>query len=128
MLLEVIPRPKGSPRNLREFFITVRDEVLTDESRWCKMALGRAPFRTILYTDELPQACKVCLMGGVAFTDIFGRQYTDFARRWLDHTIKKLYPTRVPADYYLIAEAFNDHPDTTFEDIRKVLDRVIEEV
>ena len=104
-------------------------EVLTDESKWCK----GSPFNDLSGNPcSISNAVKCCLLGAteIALDDTnpwFGYL---LASRQLHENLRdgivKLYPNRcegirdVNTNGAVIA-LFNDHPDTTFEDIKKLL-------
>lgn len=46
----------------------------------------------------------------------------------LSHNIQLLYPTRSRGSELFTLDDFNDHPDTTIEDVRKVIEYAIREL
>lgn len=69
--------------------------------------------------------CKFCLVGGlVEIAD-----YVEHAREALVDTIRELYPDRgcdkTTSGLVYGASTFNDHPDTTYTDVRRVVETTI---
>jgi hypothetical protein len=86
-------------------------ELLSDESKWTKGAIAR----------DNGQPCPFnigecwCAIGAALYCDI-----DEVERARLDEVAKALFPDRVIGIFAMVAN-FNDHPDTTFEDVRRVL-------
>lgn len=97
-------------------------ELLTDESKWCKEALGRLADGTICEAANLSDAVSNCLLGAVC------KIYPDETPARIDLIQKlrkahhKLFPDR-SCEFQSIFE-FNDHPDTTFDDVQAVIKEV----
>jgi hypothetical protein len=85
-------------------------ELLSSPEKWTKGADARNSNGNIVYTNSDDASC-FCLRGAV----ILCRISLPTARTKLRAALTKLYPTF--SDYV----DFNDHPDTTFEDVQKVL-------
>lgn len=92
------PIPKCNFKSLQKLF--------NDEKRWIKCKLA----------NEEETAC--CLLGGLRY--IYPKNSTEIEYKLLI-TIQKLYPRQYPVTSILNVNTFNDHPDTTIKDIRKVI-------
>jgi hypothetical protein len=89
-------------------------EVLTDETKWIKgnYAVDAHGLRTPAYA---PTAVCFCIVGAVR------RCYDSdnpTAISALRDAARQLYPNRIGET----VSSFNDHPDTTFEDVVKVIE------
>jgi len=92
-------------------------ELLTDESKWCKGSFAKTAygFET---TCNNPDACQWCLLGA-RYTANLTRGENDA----LIDAVLALYPNR--CGIYRDTDSlvrFNDHPNTTFDDIKRVLE------
>lgn len=74
---------------------------------------------------ESKEIASVCLLGAVRLCEQheIGRNSLEL---YYIKAIKELFPSRVPSasSRRRIVPYFNDHPDTTFEDIQKVINYV----
>jgi hypothetical protein len=102
-------------------------DLLSDESRWLKGD----------YADrELKKFCLVGAYGKLTRKNPFYSEYTGFRTSYLGRCLRvireqfpdRLYPEEdYVAGHYDIGDmiiSFNDHEDTTFEDVRLVMEKV----
>lgn len=99
--------------NAHDILVKVRDEILTDESRWTKDKISRDAAGNAVFAKD-PTAICWCLIGAVDRADGIGSGAGRFIREAL------------PATFSEDMVAFNNAPATTFSDIRDLLDRAIE--
>jgi hypothetical protein len=89
--------------------------ILSDESKWTKHASARdANEKPIRVTHEA--ACKWCINGAI-WKSSQGFDQNNFIAERIRGSIHKLFPDR----YHGTIFGFNDHKDTTFEDVVKVI-------
>lgn len=90
-------------------------ELVPDAHHWCKI-YGRLGHR-------------FCILGGMFSLDI-GCKQEIVVHDALAETIKRLYPARVDERYLhsppSIVAIFNDHPKTTYKDVRRVVVETME--
>jgi hypothetical protein len=102
---------------------TIR-ELLSDESKWTRYTLSRdAAGTTVDPLDD--DAVSFCVMGACCRVYFFKGK--DAAQSKLDEAANKLFPERLAersrgGPVLRNASFINDHPATTFEDIRKLLE------
>lgn len=92
-------------------------EVLSDESKWTQGAGGRnAEGRELPSYDG--ECCCWCLDAALwrAWCSPLDHAYS---RQKIESAIKVLFPARFDGVFPMIR--FNDHPNTTFADVRRVL-------
>lgn len=82
-----------------------------DSKRWTSGEYARTKNNRIVEASN-PKAVKFCLYGALEF--VYGSEYSRQSDA-LRKVIKKLFPLR---DGIVI---FNDHPETSISDIRKVV-------
>lgn len=116
-----------------DMLLALRDQIFTEESRWCKGHYGMTQDREPCSTNS-PLCCSVCLLGAcrvvrraflatrmtgpcVQFFDLVGILCREAVE------IKRL---RGKSDMTFGVDQFNDLEWVTFEDIRALLDRSIE--
>lgn len=99
-------------------------DILTGPDKWTKNApaVNAADEAVLPYSDT---ACKFCLGGAVSRLNFRKSSWgdgTDYMRTRLVRAVRKLFPDRLGIPNNVVAiEAFNDHPDTTFEDVKMVI-------
>lgn len=94
-------------------------EILTDESKWTKGCVARNRLGDSVLASS-PKACRFCLAGVIS--RLAGdKGYGEVIRGILSEEISRAYPGRVGTLAWFILEQFNDHPDTTFADVMKVI-------
>ena len=101
--------------------MTRLSSILTGPGKWCKgsSAKDQNNNTTLSRSDS---ACKFCIGGAISR---MSSGYDDecFVRNEIRKSIRKLFPGRGGQMHDVIEiEAFNDHPDTTFEDVMKVIE------
>lgn len=94
-----------------EILTKVRDEILTDESRWTQGAFARTAQGRVV-APESKKASKWCLVGSMASIS-----------RVSPETYGELF-ARVPVSHQSVGD-WNDSPTRTFSDVRALLDRTI---
>lgn len=83
-------------------------EILCDESKWCKGAFAKTPSgNDVLPEDE--DACRWCLYGALGLAYPNPRDFHKAEQKIREICVRPI-------------DVFNDHPDTTFADIRAVLE------
>lgn len=88
-------------------------EILTDESKWTKDQLAKDVHgKAVIWASE--DAVCFCLTGACLRSDTRPFQA-------LIPIIRELYPERVGDHHAYCIAHFNDHPDTDWEDIKRVL-------
>jgi len=96
----------------------VKDKL--NQGNWCKGSWGKDKEGKSVGADS-PNMCKMCLKTACFKAEgIFSVK--SFAIRM---AIKDLFPSRLPTDYPRFIDEithFNDHKDTTWEDIEQVLE------
>lgn len=116
---------------LAGLFDTIETVIPTCQ-KWTKGAHARSKHGSHVRADA-PNACSVCL--NTAFRRAFvmdgGLEHShltlirDKAWEILNDTIMEMFPTRTEGrtkdDPQGCVIAFNDHPDTTFDDVRAVV-------
>ena len=86
-------------------------EILSSPDKWTKGAYARTKTDTIVgVLDE--EACKFCLDGALLRCGLDWDIKTS-----LEQAILELFPTKSEGII-----SFNDHPDTTYEDVLEVLE------
>lgn len=95
-------------------------ELFDCPARWIKKALsGRRDSMGFVNLDCSQEANCFCLVGGIRHIYRFGGGH----RERLDVAVRKLFPNRVMRySIYDSVVSFNNHPDTTFADLRKVIE------
>ncbi len=88
-------------------------QLFSDASKWTKGHGARTQSDAGIFYDS-PEACKWCLVGGVAKCYFGSADYQE-ALECVRMAIKKLFPG------FPTVISFNDHKDTTFEDVVKVI-------
>lgn len=109
--------------------------ILSPSEHWCQETLGVDSQENSLdgFSEE-DRVCKVCLVGAISLiclrtaSDFFTRyQSKEFVLCRVEAAILRLFPHRAQrVSPTRVAAQFNDHPDTTHEDILRVLDFVLE--
>ena len=106
------PNPSYPPGSLQEFFDNTPEKWTQHD--YARDKNGR---ETSIFD---PEATCFCLLGGIS--KVYNVTVDDLddktleIREKINEAIRKLFPDR-PSYIH----KFNDHPDTTFEDIKKVL-------
>lgn len=88
-------------------------ELLSDESKWCKGYWAKLANGSSCTSPD-DNACCFCLIGATNFV------YSDWDAR--EAALERLYEAAGRAAGGMSAMAFNDHPDTTFEMVRRVIE------
>lgn len=103
-------------------------ELFSDESRWAKRAEART-----LYGGRCSPLSKdarsFCLYGGIekyrsgSYRGAESCLSAYSARRAVAEAVKEFFPERCSSGFSNISiiSGFNDHPETTIEDVRKVV-------
>ncbi len=81
--------------------------IFTDETQWCQR---RGTWRRPDGTEACCLQVKLCRDYTIDVVPVF---------RAVTEVIKRRFPERIQPDYPVIS--FNDHKDTTFEDVQSVL-------
>jgi hypothetical protein len=101
------------------------------EEKWIKLAAAKDAFGNSCGVFS-PLACKFCLTGAATKISRDNLEYRAWMVRLSKH-IEMLYGERVAVSlkqaklivgmkqYEKVVQYFNDHPDTTFEDVQRVL-------
>lgn len=95
------------------------EAIFTDETKWTKGNFA-------IDTNGIPcltnnkNVCSFCLLGGIRKANL------DFVyvKPLIYEVLEKYFPTRVDVDDSINISAFNDHTDTTFKDIRFVINKL----
>lgn len=105
-------KSKMKPTSLKELFDC--------PARWIKKALfGRRGGMGFVSLDSSQEANCFCLVGGVRHVYGFGVGHNEKLRE----AVRKLFPNRMmQTPFYDLVVSFNNHPDTTFADLRKVIE------
>lgn len=96
-------------------------DILTGPDKWTKGRSAADIYDNVVLSSSR-SACKFCIGGAI---NRLGSGYDDecFVRSEIRKSIRKLFPCRGGQMHDVIEiEAFNDHPDTTFEDVMKVIE------
>ena len=88
----------------------VRD-LLTDESKWCKLDYARNKFGKGIDCDH-PNACSWCLVGAIR------KCYPD------EHYDKVRMMYRLPVIQPSGVTGWNDAPERTFAEVRKLIEEL----
>jgi hypothetical protein len=83
-------------------------ELLSDESKWTKKEIARDKSGNCVHPKSSDAVC-FCILGAYYKCESVGIGRVSAA-------VRDLFPERDQGIPY-----FNDHPETTFEDVRKVL-------
>ena len=101
--------------------MTRLSSILTGPDKWCKKkSAADEGGNSVLPSSDL--AYSFCIGGAISR---MSSGYDDecFVRNEIRKSIRKLFPGRGGQMHDVIEiEAFNDHPDTTFEDVMKVIE------
>lgn len=93
-------------------------ELLDKPEKWTKGSSARDKNNKQVHPQE-PEAVCWCLEGGLRCVTN-GNRWSPWVET-LRSTIIRLFPNRTDPLGVKIISTFNDHPDTTFEDIQKVI-------
>lgn len=87
-------------------------DILSDPSKWCKESLAKDinGFVTDIYSVD---AYSFCITGAFRKVNCHNEKWKPFKR-----LIISKYPERINID---IVPSFNDHPDTTFEEVVELI-------
>lgn len=101
-------------------------ELLDKPEKWTKGETARRADGKRAFSMDDGAVCW-CIHGAISSCMAWGGGF-DQTRHLLNETIKRLFPERVEAINRIegttgvfFHAAFNDHPETTFEDVRRVL-------
>lgn len=101
--------------------MTRLSSILTGPDKWCKGSSARDEDGNPVLTTSR-SACMFCIGGAIAKISS-GINNKFLIRNKISKSIRKLFPGRGGQMHDVIEiEAFNDHPDTTFEDVQKVIE------
>lgn len=101
-------------------------DILKTEKDWTKEAYARDGEGAPLDWDDDVATCCRCLLGACLYVEEvvpyhIARHIPD-KREPIIEAIKKLFPERLSNPNLAQIPQFNDHPETTFDDICKVIE------
>lgn len=89
--------------------------LLADKKRWTKGTWQRNKYGHPV-SEDCKSACKFCLEGALQHI------YDDYERRNAEKRIEQAINDLFPGKFHSLI-SFNDNPETTYEDIKRVLQR-----
>lgn len=105
-------------------------EVIDNESKWCKQWFATRSDGSRTHVED-PEACKFCLVGALSQTvevrpmifigSSVHYDETSMLRQVILDLIADGQLNHPRSAFFWRVADFNDHPDTTFSDIQKVI-------